>query len=460
MLDNSSNYFLIGNAITPLDGRNSEKIKDLGIYFSESALNKYRVIVELKYLEKLSQWKVIRLLAKKEKELISQLINNFSDKDYLEIKDIEKVINHDVKAVEYFIREKLKKTSMKDLLSYVHFGLTSDDTNNLAYGLMLKDFKEKTYKKEIMILIDKLRSMAKEYKDVPLLARTHGQPAVSTTVGKELINYYYRLIKQYKKINDFKFEGKCNGAVGNNNALKVALPTKNWTKLSKEFVNSLGLIENPYTVQILFYDNWLEFFQIVHLVNGILIDLCQNFWYYIMLEEFVQKKKEDEVGSSTMPQKVNPINFENGEGNLGVANSMLEFFQRKLPISRLQRDLSDSTIRRNFGESLSYSVLGYRSIFFGLKKVFPNKEFLKKELENHWEILTEAIQTVLRLKKDDKAYEKLKKLTRGKTIDLKGYKGLLKDLGLDKDKRLKDLTPEKYTGYAADLVEKINKLKL
>ncbi|KKQ23464.1 MAG: Adenylosuccinate lyase [Candidatus Roizmanbacteria bacterium GW2011_GWC2_37_13] len=444
-----------GLAITPLDGRNFLKIKDLSGYFSEFALNKYRVRVELEYLIKLSEWKIIRKLTTKELTSIKRLIEVFDFDNHKEIKIIENKINHDVKAVEYFLREKFKKTSLKDLVPFVHLGLTSEDINNLAYGLMLKEFKENIFEKELLQLINQLKQMATEYKSIPMLARTHGQPAVGTTVGKELVNYVYRLKKQLKKTKEFEFEGKCNGAVGNNNALQTAIPSKNWLKLSEDFVKSLGLTPNPYTTQILFYDNWIEFFQIVSLVNGILIDFSINMWGYIMLETFIQKKKDKEIGSSTMPQKINPINFENAEGNLQLANSLFEFFERKLIHSRLQRDLSDSTIRRNFGESLGYTVLGWRNIRSGLEKLFVNKDNLKEELNKHWEILTEAIQTVLRLKGDKKGYEKMKMLVRGKTINSGEYLKILKGLGLEKDKRLVNLSPEKYVGFASELVEKL-----
>lgn len=446
---------LTGNMITPLDGRYSSKINNLSDYFSEFALNKYRIKIEIEYLRSLSDWKIINQLTKKENVLLDQINKRYNLQDFIRIKEIENKINHDVKAVEYFLREKFKKSSLKRLISFIHFGLTSEDTNNLAYGLILKDFKEKVFEKKVFQLINRLKIMAKEYQDIPMLARTHGQSAVGTTVGKELANYFYRLNKQFIKIKNFKFEGKCNGAIGNNNGLKIALPSKNWITLTKKFVESLGLVTNPYTTQILFYDNWLEFFQIVFLINGILVDLSINIWNYIMLNIFSQKKKETEVGSSTMPQKVNPINFEQAEGSLGLANSMFEFFERKLIHSRLQRDLSDSIIRRNFGEAFGYTILGYKNIQEGLDKITINKIQLIKDLDEHWEILTEAIQIVLRLKNDDKAYEKMKSFSRGKKMTKEDYYKLLKDLGLYNDKRLKHLTPEKYIGYAEELVKNL-----
>lgn len=440
MRDDSSAINTTGNAITPLDGRNYLKIKELSEYFSEFALTKYRIYVEIKYLEFFSK---ARMFSFKSKNI------KFDEKEFLKVKEIEKKINHDVKAVEYYLKEKFSSP-------FIHLGLTSEDTNNLAYGLMLKEFKEKVLLEDLLQLINKLELMAREWKSIPMLARTHGQPAVTTTVGKEIVNYVYRLRKQLKRLREFKFEGKCNGAVGNLNVLKTAMPSKNWLKLSGDFVTSLGLIPNSYTTQILFYDNYLEFFQIVLLVNGVLYDLCINIWQYIMLEVFNQKKKEREVGSSTMPQKVNPIYFENAEGNLGLANSMFEFFERKLIHSRLQRDLSDSTIRRNFGESLGYTILGWRNIRSGLDRLSVNKNHLTEELNNHWEVLTEAVQVVLRLKGDHRGYEKMKDLVRGKTMSKEEYFELLRSLGLENDKKLKDLTPEKYIGYAEELTKRLN----
>jgi adenylosuccinate lyase len=450
MQKDASDLLNSGKAITPLDGRNYFKIKELSNYFSEIALYKYRILIEIKYLEHLAKLKIITLKTK-DTQSINRLYTGFNEDEYLVIKKIESIINHDVKAVEYYLKEKLIKIGLKEIVSYIHFGLTSEDTNNLAYGLALKEFNENYLQKNLLQLINQLKWMGKKNKSMAVLARTHGQPAVGTTIGKEIINFYYRLEKQYKKIVDFKFEGKCNGAVGNNNALKVALPKMKWMKENARFVDSLGLESNQFTTQILFYDNWIEFFQMVSIVNGILNDLCINIWLYISNNIFIQKKKNQEVGSSTMPQKINPINFENAEGNLQLANSLFEFFQRKLLHSRLQRDLSDSTIRRNFGEAFGYTILAWKNISTGLEKLSIDQSILNNELNQHWEILTEAIQTVLRLKKDDAAYEKLKSLSRGRTMNSQDYKDILKSLGLEKDKRLIDLTPEKYIGYASDL---------
>jgi len=361
-------------AISPLDGRNHLKISSLSEYFSEFALNKYRTKVELEYLLKLSEWKVVRKLSAKETSKIVGIYKDFNLDDYFEIKRIESKTNHDVKAVEYFLRQKLEKAHLDDLTPYLHLGLTSEDTNNLAYGLILREFNEKVLVGELQVIIYRLLEMSKKYKGVEMMARTHGQPAVATTVGKELGNYCYRLSKLQKKLKTFKFEGKLNGAVGNLNAHKTLIPNIDWLKVSRSFVMELGLEPNLYTTQILFYDNWMEYFQAIILVNSVLVDLSINVWQSIMLNIYILQKKEGEVGSSTMPQKVNPINFEHAEGNLLLANSMMEFFVRKLTSSRLQRDLSDSTIRRNFGESLGYTVLGWKSVFEGLNKLSVNKK--------------------------------------------------------------------------------------
>lgn len=452
-MKNFSTSISTGNAITSLDGRYYSKISNLSQYFSEFALNKYRIKVEIKYLIFLSKLKIINKLTKKDIAVMDRLIEEYNIQDFIRIKKIENEINHDIKALEYFLREKFEKYGLKRLISFIHLGLTSEDVNNLAYGMILKDFKEEVLEKELFQLINRLKKMVEEYQDIPMLARTHGQPAVGTTVGKELANYLYRLDKQFIKIKSFKFEGKCNSAVGNINALQVALPSKNWLNLTKKFVESFGLQPNLYTTQILFYDNWIEFFQIIFLINGILIDLSVNIWHYIMLNIFSLKKNNTEVGSSTMPQKVNPINFEQAEGALGLSNSMLEFFERKLTHSRLQRDLSDSIIRRSFSEALGYTILGYKNIQAGLDKLTINKKMLLKELDEHWEILTEAIQTVLRLKNDTLAYEKVKSFSQGCMLNKGKYFRLLKNLGLENNKKLKFLTPKTYFGYAKELTK-------
>ncbi len=447
----SLNFF---DSISPLDGRYFLKLHNLKDYFSEFSLVKHRILIEIKYLFLLSKQKIIRDFQKNEQDFLNNLFINFDKKEFEKVKKIEEKINHDIKAVEYYLQKKLLTTSLKDIVSFIHFGLTSEDINNLSYSLILFNFKKEVLEKRIDKLINQIFLLAKEWKNEVILARTHGQIAVPTTIGKELMNYYHRLKKQFQKIKNFQFEGKLNGAVGNFNALDFAYSDKNWLKISEEFVRSFGLQPNLYTTQILFYDNYLEFFQIIQLINLILIDFSVNIWQMIMLEIFEQRKKEEEVGSSTMPQKVNPINFEQVEGSLGVANSMFNFFIQKLSHSRLQRDLSDSIVRRIFGESLGFTILGWQSLENGLKKIFPNKSFLKEELNNNYQVLTEAVQIVLRLKNNIKAFDKVKELTRGKKLTKDEYLQLLNKLGLKDNKKLKDLTPEKYLGLAKKLVEK------
>lgn len=443
------------NLISPLDGRYYHKIKIISQYFSEMTLNKNRVKVELNYLKQLSYFKVIRKLTKKEKILIDNLVNHFNQKDNNQIRKIERKINHDVKAVEYYLKETLSKTTMRDIISYLHLGLTSEDINNLAYSLMLTNVKKNLLENKLSEIIKHLIKMSRKYVEIPLLGRTHGQPAVPTTIGKEMANYVYRLEKQLKRIKQFQFEGKCNGAVGNFNALKVNFPSKDWIMFSKNFIKTLGLIPNLYTTQILYYDNWIEFFQIVKLINGILIDFSINIWIYIMLGVFKQSINKKEIGSSTMPQKVNPIHFEQAEGSLGIANTIIEFFERKLIHSRLQRDLSDSIVRRIFSEVFGYTLLSWKNILEGLSKINPNKEYLTKELNCHWEILTEAIQIFLRIKGEVDAFEKIKKLSQGKQMRQKDFLKLLKKLDIIQS-HLGDLAPETYIGEAKKLVNQLS----
>ncbi len=447
--------FQLDEAITPIDGRYREKVQELAQFFSEYALQKYRIFVEIQYLKKLSQEKITPQFTKQELVSINQLIDTFTVEEFKKLKGIENKINHDVKAVEYYLREKFSTLNLKKYLPYIHLGLTSEDITNLAQALILKDSNEKVLIPLLNDLLLQFKALAKSAKHIPMLARTHGQPALGTTFGKEMGNYYYRLKKQLQKIKKFKFEGKCNGAVGNFNAVQFVFPKHNWIKFSEEFIKSFGLSPNLFTTQILPYDNWIEFFQILILINGILFDCSVNFWLYIMLEVLGQEKAKGEVGSSTMPQKVNPITFENAEGALQMANAQFEFYMRKLIASRLQRDLSDSTVRRTFGIAFAYSVLGWKSVMSGLKKVTINEKRVKEELDQHWEVLSEAIQTYLRSIGDDKAYEKLKDLTRGKKITKETYLEILRELKLDKEKKFSDLTPEKYIGLAEKLVDKL-----
>lgn len=441
--------------ITPIDGRYREKVEELAPFFSEYGLQRYRIFVELEFLKKLSAKGIIPKLNKKDVQSIKRLFTSFDLKEFKAVKEIELNINHDVKAVEYYLRQKFQSTQLKKYIPYLHIGLTSEDTTNLAYSLILDGTRKKVLAPLLKQLLSELRELAESTKHVPFLARTHGQPAVPTTFGKEMTNYYFRLKKQLQRIEKFEFEGKCTGAVGSFNALQFAYPQVNWISFSNDFVRSLALEPNLGTTQILPYDNWIEFFQTLILINGILVDASVNFWLYIMLETLIQKKGRDEIGSSTMPQKVNPINFENAEGSLQLANNQFEFYGRKLIESRLQRDLSDSTVRRTFGIAFAYSVLGWKSMMAGLKKITVNTEEIKAELDRHWEVLAEAVQTYLRSTGDEKAYEKLKDLTQGKRITKELYFEMLQKLRLDKEKKFTELTPEKYVGLAEKLVELI-----
>ncbi len=447
--------FQLDEAITPIDGRYREKVQELAQFFSEYGLQKYRIFVELEYLKKLSDEKIIPPLLKEYAQSFNRLYTSFDQKEFKKVKEIEARVNHDVKAVEYYLRQKFQTMGLKKYSPFIHIGLTSEDTTNLAQALILKDSSEQVLVPLLTSLLSEFRLLAESTKQTVILARTHGQPAVPTTFGKEMANYYYRLKKQLQRLEEFEFEGKCSGAVGNFNAQAFAYPHIDWISFSKDFVESFGLKSNLAVTQILPYDNWLEFFQILISINGILVDASVNFWLYIMLEVLGQEKAKGEVGSSTMPQKVNPITFENAEGALQMANAQFEFYMRKLIASRLQRDLSDSTVRRTFGIAFAYSVLGWKSVMSGLKKVTINEKRVKEELDQHWEVLSEAIQTYLRSIGDDKAYEKLKDLTRGKKITKETYLEILRELKLDKEKKFSDLTPEKYIGLAEKLVDKL-----
>ncbi len=439
-------------SISPIDGRYYKKTNSFHKYFSEFACIKYRVIIELEYLKYLSTYKAIKKISPKEKKIFDQIVKNFAVEQALEVKQIENQTHHDVKAVEYWLRKIFHHHKLNQLSPYIHIGLTSDDVNNLVYGLMLKDFKEEVIEKRLNKVILELRQMIVKYKDAPFMARTHSQPAVPTTFGKEIGNFYLRLKKQQKKIHVFKFEGKLNGAVGLYNGLNLIYPRVDWLVFSCKFIFNFDLEPNLVTTQILPYDNWLEFFQIMILINGIFINFCQDFWMYVLLAEIKLKKEDDQVGSSTMPQKLNPIDFENAEGNLQLANSIFQFFETKLTSSRLQRDLTDSTVRRNFGLVLTHSVLGWESLLKGLKKCSLDQSLIKENLNSHWEVLSEAIQLYLRVKGDDKGYEKLKLLTQKKVLSKTDYLKILTVLKLNKNEKFLKLTPENYLGLSKKII--------
>ncbi|MBI2627628.1 adenylosuccinate lyase [Candidatus Nomurabacteria bacterium] len=452
---------MITNAINPLDGRYFEKTRTLAPYFSEQALMKYRVMMEGEYLIALSTLGKTALckFTANEIKIIKNLCEKFDDVSYEEIKKTEAVTNHDVKAVEYFLKEKLSKTSLKDSIEWIHFGLTSEDTNNIAYALILSDALEYEIVPTISKISEELDALAKKYKNLPMLARTHGQSASPTTFGKEMGVFVARLNKQLENLSDIKIEAKLNGATGNYNAHIVAYPNIDWINFSKKYIDNFNknrsqkLQANLITTQIEPHDSYVMIFDALKRINTILLDFNQDMWRYISDGWVEQKTKKGEIGSSTMPHKINPIDFENSEGNLGIANALFEFFARKLSISRLQRDLSDSTVERSFGTAFGHSYLAYVSLLKGLSKISVNELKIKENLFAHPEVITEAIQTILRREGIKMPYEKLKELTRGKQVTLSEIHKFIGALEIsEKIKReLLKITPENYTGLASKL---------
>lgn len=448
-------------ALSPIDGRYGDKTKQLRHIFSEFGLLKYRVQVEVRWLQKLaSQTEISEVPALSEgaNQQLNQIAEQFNEQDALAIKDIEKTTNHDVKAVEYFLKNSVKDNAELAAISeFIHFACTSEDINNLSHGLMLKTARDTVLIPAWQALIDKIKTQAKMYRDLPLLSRTHGQPATPSTIGKEFANVAYRLERQLKQIQSVEILGKINGATGNYNAHLVAYPEVNWHTFSQEFVTSLGLTWNPYTTQIEPHDYIAEFFDCVARFNTILIDFDRDVWGYIALNHFKQRTIAGEIGSSTMPHKVNPIDFENSEGNLGLANAIMNHLGSKLPISRWQRDLTDSTVLRNLGVGLGYAIIAYQSTLKGLNKLEVNQSHLLDELDNNWEVLAEPIQTVMRRYGIEQPYEKLKALTRGKRVDAKALTVFIDSLDLPETEktRLKTLTPANYIGYAPHFVDEL-----
>ncbi len=443
-------------ALSPLDGRYQKKIEELVPFFSEYALIKHRLIVELSFFMTLSAERGIPELpplSNKELAIIEKIMADFDEKEAKRVKAIEKTTNHDVKAVEYYIKEKFGKTSLKKYTEFVHFACTSEDINNLAYGMMLKGAGKLVMLPQIKELIDTLKSLTKRWKKVPMLSLTHGQPATPTTVGKEFQIFATRLQRQYDVLKKQEVLGKLNGASGNFNAHVSAYPKVNWPSLSKKFVQKLGLVYNPHTPQIEPHDYQSEIYDGVARINAILIDLNRDVWSYISRGIFKQKVVKGEIGSSTMPHKVNPIDFENSEGNLGLANSVLRHMSEKLPNSRMQRDLTDSTVQRNIGVGMGYSLLAYKSTLKGLSKLELNKKVVQEELDRNWALLAEPIQTVMRKHGVPNAYEKLKELTRGKEIDRTAVQTFIQELKIPKEdkERLLNLTPATYIGLASKL---------
>ena len=436
-------------AISPIDGRYHNSSKQLSAYFSEYALIKYRLLVEVEYFIMLSEKKFFKA-DQKLKNHLGQLVNDFSVEDAASIKETEVVTNHDVKAVEYFLKKKLEEYGAGNLKEWVHFGLTSQDINNTAFPMLWRDSIEQEYLPAILNLQMTIGNLALKWKDIPMLARTHGQPASPTRLGKEFFVFVERLENQVQLFSYIPFTAKFGGATGNFNAHHIAYPKYNWIKFADEFVeNKLGLQRQQYTTQIEHYDILAAHFDAIKRINTILIDLCRDIWTYISMDYFKQQTKKDEIGSSAMPHKVNPIDFENAEGNLGIANALLEHLAVKLPVSRLQRDLTDSTVLRNIGVPMAHTLLAIRSIEKGLSKIILNEAALKADLENNWAVVAEAIQTILRRENYPKPYEALKELTRGKkSIDKKAIHDFINSLKVSPGikKELKAITPGNYTG--------------
>lgn len=442
-------------ALSPVDGRYGEQLGELSHFFSEHGLNKYRISVELKYLIFILKKVLKKKITRDREEQLLKIATNFDLDQAERLKQIEDVTRHDVKAIEYYLGEKLTENNF-GFQEYLHIGLTSEDTNSLAYGWALKDCLERVVLPSIGELVGVLASRADRFKDQGMVARTHGQYAVPTTLGKELMVFALRVHKTFGSLKQLPIEAKLSGAVGTYSALGVAFPDENWLELSEEFIHSFGLIPNHFTTQILPPESYLSIFQHLIQINSILLDLNQDLWRYISDGILVQQMVKGEVGSSTMPHKVNPIDFENSEGNLGVANALLSHFCTKLPISRLQRDLSDSTVKRNIGVALAHCVLGYSSCTKGLGKVSPNVQLLKQQLMGHWEIISEGLQMILRTNGETKAYEKLQAFTQGKQLSQAQLKSIIKTLDVPKTlkQRLLSITPENYIGLSQELVIK------
>ena len=440
------------NAISPIDGRYHKQTQELSEYFSEKALIKYRVLVEIEYFIALCELPLPQLKSF-DKNLYPELrsvYQNFGEEDALIVKEIEKTTNHDVKAVEYFIKQKFDLLKLESYKEFIHFGLTSQDINNTAQPLSIKEANSRVLYNNISEIISILKSLASEWENVPMLARTHGQPASPTLLGKEIRVFTERLEIQFATIKNIAYSSKFGGATGNFNAHHVAYPDINWTDFGNHFVNNiLGLNRSQTTTQIEHYDNMAALFDNLKRINTILIDLCRDIWTYVSMDYFKQKLKEGEVGSSAMPHKVNPIDFENAEGNLGIANAIFEHLSAKLPISRLQRDLTDSTVSRNIGVPLAHSLIALKSIKKGLNKLILNNSSLEKDLENNWAVVAEAIQTILRREAYPNPYEALKELTRvNEKVTQQTISDFIDTLDVDNEIKaeLKKISPQNYVG--------------
>lgn len=448
-------------AIAPADGRYADKVEPLRDLFSEYGLIRFRVLVEVRWLQCLADEPAIAELPVLEpvvKNVLNRIVDDFSVEDALEVKKIEATTNHDVKAVEYFLRNRIGAgPEIGNLAEFIHFACTSEDINNLAYALMLRNARDDVLLPMMRDVDNQLRTMVSDYAEMPMLSRTHGQTASPTTVGKELANVVARLNLARDSFAHVTVRGKLNGAVGNFNAHAAAYPECDWPALSERFVAALGLESNPYTTQIEPHDWTAEYAHALMRYNTILLDFCRDTWGYISLGYFRQRVARDEVGSSTMPHKVNPIDFENAEGNLGLANALLAHLAGKLPVSRWQRDLTDSTVQRNVGVAVAYATIAMQSLQKGLGKLVANPERLAADVDAAWEVLGEAIQTVMRRYGIPEPYEKLKALTRGKDVTEELLRNFVQELAIPEDAkaRLLALTPASYTGLAGDLAKKL-----
>ena len=448
-------------AVSPVDGRYGSKTVALRSIFSEFGLIKYRVQVEVRWLQKLAECDLIAevpALSADANAALNSITDNFSEADAARIKAIESTTNHDVKAVEYFLKEKVADNAELHAVSeFIHFACTSEDINNLSHALMLTEARETILLPYCEKLIDSLTVLAKEYAAVPLLSRTHGQPATPSTMGKEFANVVVRLRRQMLQIANVEILGKINGAVGNYNAHISAYPDVDWNEFAEEFVSNLGVVWNPYTTQIEPHDYIAELFDAIARFNTIILDFDRDIWGYICLGHFKQKTIAGEIGSSTMPHKVNPIDFENSEGNIGIANALFNHLSAKLPVSRWQRDLTDSTVLRNLGAAIGYSVIAYESTLKGISKLQLNEEALLADLDRNWEVLAEPIQTVMRRYGIEKPYEKLKELTRGRRVDGPAMQEFIDTLELTDAVKaeLKLMTPANYIGRAVEFVNEL-----
>ena len=442
-------------AISPVDGRYGSKTQDLRPIFSEFGLIRHRVLVEVRWLQMLAanpDIKEVPALGEHANNVLEKIVDDFSVEDAQRVKNIEHTTNHDVKAVEYFLKEKIADNNeLESVSEFIHFACTSEDINNISHALMLREARTQALLPQMDDIINAITQLAHEHAEQPMLSRTHGQPASPTTLGKEMANVVYRLKRQRQQLSDTPLLGKMNGAVGNYNAHLSAYPEIDWPVIIEKFITGLGLQFNPYTIQIEPHDYIAEYFDAVARFNNILLDFDRDVWSYISLGYFKQKTVTGEVGSSTMPHKVNPIDFENSEGNLGIANAIFNHLSNKLPVSRWQRDLTDSTVLRNLGTGVAHSIIAYQSSLKGISKLKANPDAINNDLDNTWEVLAEPVQTVMRRYGIENPYEKLKEMTRGKGITRESLQKFINGLDIPDDakKRLLEMTPASYIGNAA-----------